>query len=361
MQGKAPAKIALRWYLGGAIMCEFLCEKTGCPFTGGDLDRLRAFLAEQGLEYDESITYSVVLEEEGRIAAAGSCHGNVLKCIAVSPEYQGRNLLSVIMTHLIEHMYSQGITHYFGFTKPKNKEVFCNMGLYPVAETGDVLLLENKRNGLKRYLRKLEEETQKAMKVKRENKYGVHTGAVVANCNPFTLGHRYLMEEAAKECRWLHVFILSEEQPFLTSEERFRMVCEGTQNIPNIILHQTSDYLISPAVFPTYFIKEKTKAYEINCMLDLKIFEEYIAKTLGIDRRFVGDEPDCSVTKKYNECMKKVLPEHGIAVTELKRLQINGRTVSASSVRDAFERGELETVADMLPETTENLLRKALE
>ena len=33
---------------------------------------------------------------------------------------------------------------------------------------------------------------------------GVIAGAVVANCNPFTLGHRYLIEEALKKCDYLN-------------------------------------------------------------------------------------------------------------------------------------------------------------
>lgn len=339
------------------MMEEIFYEKIGCPFIGKERKRLIDFLRKQDLEYDESITYSVMLEDGDEIVATGSCHGNVLKCIAVSSDYQGRNLLSQVMTHLVEHMYSNGITHYFGFTKPKNKDIFCSMGLYPIAETKEVLLLENKQNGLKKYLKIIKEETKKEMKIKSENKNGSYIGAVVANCNPFTLGHRYLMEEAAKQCRWLHVFILSEEQEFLTTKERFDLVREGTKKITNLILHHTSDYLISPAVFPTYFIKERAKAFHINCMLDLQIFQEYIAKELGIDRRFVGNEPNCSVTCQYNECMKQTLPKSGIVVTEIERLKVNGKAISASVVRNAFMNGNLETVREMLPETTWNMLK----
>lgn len=338
-------------------MNEMLYERSGYPFKGKDQERLREFLKKQELEYDESITYSVVLEDGENIVATGSCHGNVLKCIAVSPDYQGRNLLAKIMTYLIEYMYSRGITHYFGFTKPKNKEIFCNMGLYPIAETKDVLLLENKKNGLNKYLKIITEETKKEKELKSENKNGMYIGAVVANCNPFTLGHRYLIEKAAKQCKWLHVFILSEEQQFLTSQERFELVREGTKDIPNIILHQTSDYLISPAVFPTYFIKEKAKAYTINCMLDIQIFQKYIAKELGINRRYVGSEPNCSITSQYNECLKEILPLYDIVVTEFQRMKVNERTISASVVRSAFESGKIEEIANMISETTMNILK----
>ena len=95
--------------------------RIGTPFCGRELERLITFLQQQELRYDESITYTVVLEDEGTIAATGSCHNNVIKCVAVAPEYRGQNLLSEIMTQLTAHFFNQGITHYFGFTKPKNR------------------------------------------------------------------------------------------------------------------------------------------------------------------------------------------------------------------------------------------------
>ena len=35
-----------------------------------------------------------------------------------------------------------------------------------------------------------------------------HIGAIVMNCNPFTLGHRYLIEESAKKVEKLIVFVV---------------------------------------------------------------------------------------------------------------------------------------------------------
>lgn len=185
-------------------------------------------------------------------------------------------------------MFEQGIYHYFGFTKPKNKRLFEGVGLYPVAETDHVLLLENERDGIKKYMKKLQEETKMTEENGMENKESDEIGAIVANCNPFTKGHRYLVEYAASRCRYLHLFILSEEQEFISSDARFHMVSEGVKDLKNVILHRTSDYLISPVVFPTYFMKEKDQAFTMNCMLDIEIFRRYIAKNLGIHKTFCG-------------------------------------------------------------------------
>ena len=264
--------------------------RTGNPFRGREKEKLVSFLKEQDLEYDENITNSMVLEEDGEIIGTASSHNNVIKCVAISKEHQGENLLSTIFSHLVTHMFEQGIYHYFGFTKPKNKRLFEGVGLYPVAETDHVLLLENERDGM-------------------ENKESDEIGAIVANCNPFTKGHRYLVEYAASRCRYLHLFILSEEQEFISSDARFHMVSEGVKDLKNVILHRTSDYLISPVVFPTYFMKEKDQAFTMNCMLDIEIFRRYIAKNLGITKRFVGSEPNCQVTNEYNRCLKEYLPQ----------------------------------------------------
>lgn len=326
--------------------------RTGNPFVGKEKEKLVSFLKEQDLEYNENITYSMVLEEDGEIIGTASSHNNVIKCVAISKEHQGENLLSTMFSHLVTHMFEQGIYHYFGFTKPKNKRLFEGVGLYPVAETDHVLLLENERDGIKKYMKNLQEETKMAEENGMENKEAEEIGAIVANCNPFTKGHRYLVEYAASRCKYLHLFILSEEQEFISSDARFHMVSEGVKDLKNVILHHTSDYLISPVVFPTYFMKEKDQAFTMNCMLDIEIFRQHIAKNLGITKRFVGSEPNCQVTNEYNRCLKEYLPRSGIKVEEIKRFEIDDTPVSASDVRCAYKESRMEDVKRWVPETT---------
>ena len=123
-------------------------EETGDPFTGKKKEELKKFLEYMGLTYDEQITHSIVLRKEKEIIATASCQKNIIKCVAVSEAYQGQNLLAHLMTSLIEYFYGMGISHFFGFTKPQNKELFCSMGMYPVTQTEKILLLENDKNGL---------------------------------------------------------------------------------------------------------------------------------------------------------------------------------------------------------------------
>ena len=57
--------------------------------------------------------------------------------------------------------------------------------------------------------------------------------------------------------------------------------------------------------------------------LDIAVFCR-LAEKLGITRRFVGSEPFCPVTSAYNRAMARKLPEKGIELVELPRLEQGG-------------------------------------
>ncbi len=316
-------------------------EEQGFPFTGRKKERLKAFLAAYDLHYDELIEATVnLMDSDGNIAATCSLHDNVLKCVAVSKDYQGYGLSTRVVTQICNLAVERGKTHLFLFTKPDNKQMFLDMGFYPILETKDVLLAENRKSGIKNYVSRLD---------KRD---GGSIGAIVVNCNPFTNGHRYLIETAAKQCDVLHLFVLSEDKSEFPADVRYELVRQGVADMPNVLLHKTSNYLISSAVFPTYFIKEQSKAEDANCELDIRIFCEYFARGLGITRRFVGTEPNCVVTNAYNSKMKELLPQYGIELVEIERKQLDGMPISASSVRRLLHEGNMQAVQALVPPTT---------
>lgn len=305
-------------------MFENLYEESASPFTGSRLNRLVSFLSQNGLDYDNDIEFSVILSDvEGNIAATGSMKANVLMCIAVSDKYKGEGLASKIITALVNRAHQNNLNHLFLFTKPKNYSMFDGLGFYEILRTDDILFMENVRDGIISYVDSLQKPSG-AQK----------TGAIVANCNPFTKGHRYLIEQALKQCDALHLFILSEDRSAFSAQERMRLVKEGTKDLENVYVHGTSDYIISSATFPTYFIKDKAKAAQANCILDILIFCKIIAPRLNITYRFVGTEPFDEVTRQYNSVMKALLPEFGLSLVEIERLcDENGIPISASSVR----------------------------
>lgn len=59
-------------------------------------------------------------------------------------------------------------------------------------------------------------------------------GAIVMNCNPFTLGHQYLMEACAKQCDMLLVFVVQEDKSYFPFTDRIRLVREGCSDLDNV-------------------------------------------------------------------------------------------------------------------------------
>lgn len=319
----------------------------GKPLKGRELESLKRFLREMDLEYDEGIEYSVcILNDEYEIVGTGSVDNNVIKCVAVQPEYQGQGLSARILSALVQYEFEKARTHIFIYTKPNNEKMFADMGFHEILKTSDILFMENRLYGFSGFMQKLIEETpEKALEA------SASVGAIVANCNPFTNGHRYLIEQALKECEYLHLFILSDDRSFFPAEVRLELVRKGIEDLERVILHQTSDYMISAATFPTYFFKDKTNAEKANCRLDLELFGTRIAKALHISKRFIGTEPTCRITKSYNEEMKRLLPDFGIEVRELARMETGGNAVSASKVRSYLMQGELQKLRELVPET----------
>ena len=174
------------------------------------------------------------------------------------------------------------------------------------------------------------------------------TGCIVMNCNPFTLGHRYLIEQAAKQVERLYVMVVREDCSLFAYTERKAMVEQGVADIENVNVIDGSDYAISRATFPTYFLKRLDDAADTQMLLDLDLFRRHIAPALGATVRFVGTEPTDQLTRRYNQLMHEALKD----VHEINRLEKDGNAVSASRVRKAMEEGDMNTIRQLVPPTT---------
>lgn len=329
-------------------MEQFYLEE-GFPFHSRKLEQMKDFLKGFDLTYDSQIQYSVFLKTaSGKVAGCGSRHENTLKCIAINPEFQGEGCLQLIMTQLVKNAFEQGISHLFLFTKPMYKQMFSDMGFYAITETDDMLLMENRKDGIRQYL---QEEAKNFLAYKDSS-----IGSIVMNANPFTFGHQYLVETAAKACDYLHVFVLSTDSSEFPSDVRLELVKQGCAHLPNVFVHGSSDYLISHATFPDYFLKDKATATEKAAVLDLQIFGTYFKDAFHITRRFVGEEPFSLITRAYNEQMKKLLPSFGIKVTEIPRCRKEDTIISATFVRQKFLEGEYALLKKFVPVSTYDYL-----
>ena len=310
--------------------------------------RVEHFLANHSLRLEADVDYSIAIYRQGMVVATGSLAGNLLKCIAVDPEYEGRGIAGRVVSRLVAEAYSRGLLHLFIYTKPENAGKFSQLGFYKITEVpAGVVLMENRPDGITAYLKQLKKYKRSAKMV----------ASIVVNCNPFTKGHQYLIEKAARACELLHLFVVWEDRSVFPPEVRYQLVKDGIKHLPNVEVHKGKDYIISNVTFPTYFIKSPDEAVKTQSLLDIKIFAKFIAPALGIKRRYVGTEPDCPVTGRYNQTMKTVLPGYGIEVIELPRLSIKGVVVSASQVRKHLRQRELHLVKELVPEITYNFLR----
>ena len=181
---------------------------------------------------------------------------------------------------------------------------------------------------------------------------GMVVGSIDIHGNPFTLGHRYLIETASKQVDRLFVLLIEDDLGIFSYAERFAMAVEGTQDLQNVKIVPGGPFQATRNVFREYFVKVKPTDMRESATLDTLIFAEIIAKRLGITRRFLGDERHNPKMQFFNELMKETLPRYGIEVIELPRAQAGGRAISASLARNAAAEGDRETLLANIPETT---------
>lgn len=317
------------------------------PRNRAAMAQVDALLRQEGITRDKNLDYTcAVYDQDDRIIATGSCFGQTLRCFAVSRSHQGEGLLNKVVSHLTEVQYSRGNTHLFLYTKASTAHLFSELGFYEIARVdGTLVFMENRRTGL-------EDALHSFAGSKTEGK----NAALVMNANPFTLGHRYLAEQAAAACDTLHLFVLSEDASIVPFSVRRELVRQGVAHIPNVVLHDSGPYIISNATFPSYFLKDAEDVAVNHAKLDIAVFRK-IAEALNITMRYVGEEPTSAVTAGYNQVMSAQLPEAGIRCVVLPRLEQDGRPVSASTVRVAIQQGDWTTVEAMVPPSTLAWLR----
>ena len=314
---------------------------------GHKKEKWAAFLKKMALASDEAVETTCLVWEDGEIIATGSRQENILKCIAVDPMHQGEDLTATVLTQLRQDAFADGHKHLFLYTKPMNRFMFSSLFFYPIANTDQVLLMEDKPQGICSFVDSLEVTTKEGK-----------IGAAVMNCNPFTKGHRYLIESAAKQCDHLYVFVLSEDKSQFSAQDRMALVKAGTADLPNVTVLPTGPYLISSATFPTYFLKDREAAQSIQCLLDIAVFVKYYAPRFGITHRFVGTEPLSQMTNQYNQALLQHLPEQGIQVHEIPRLETDDTPISASYVRSLLGKGQGELLKTLVPESTYTYLEE---
>lgn len=316
---------------------------------------VEAFLQDNALRLDDVDYYAGVFRVDGdEMLAGGGLKGSVVKCLAVRSDCRDEALSCRMVSHLVSVANAAGHQVVRLFTKPSNRVVFESMSFRLLAEAPEAILMETGVGGIDTYRRYLGSVRDA---VATDSDAG-EAGVIVMNANPFTLGHRYLVEQAAQKVARLYVIAVKEEASLFSYDERLAMIRSGVAHINNVTVCEGSDYAVSATTFPTYFLKRLSDASDTQMMLDIDLFRRHIAPALGAAVRFVGSEPTDMLTRRYNEIMKQMLPR----VVETERLTVQtalreavGDTpaaVSASLVRAAMGRHSLWEAASMVPQTS---------
>lgn len=319
-----------------------------------------SLIESQSLFFEEGADFTALVKDaDGGLAATASLFGNVIRMVAVSGEHRESGLSAVAISSLIEASRAAGISRLFLYTKPEAAVHFASLGFRNIAETDAVSLLEIGEPGIGAYREYLAENRV-------SQRDGEKAGAIVVNCNPFTLGHRYLIERALERCALLYVIVVEADLSCFSFADRFAMVKDGVSDLEAagvVKVIRSGEYAISSATFSTYFLKDRAElpAARQQSKLDINLFIRLFVPALGIEARFFGREPSSSVTAVYNEEMLAALPQAGVEAVEIERETAPGRGfISASRVREMLSSKDTAELGLYLPESTISYLRREL-
>ena len=342
-------------------------------------NQVETFLRESGLRMEELDHYYACTSPDGSILAGAGIKADIIKCVAVAPSARSEGFMLPLLSRIVSDAASKGVLNLKVYTKPENREIFESIGFKVLASAPKAILMENGR-GLEKYCEYLR---HASLSRHARPRPGI-SGVIVMNANPFTLGHKYLIDKALEQVDHLFVIPVKEDASAFPYPERLAMIRAHAN--ARITVLEGSDYCISAATFPTYFLKDLSDAAETQMTLDIDLFERHIMPALGATVRFVGSEPLDPLTARYNALMhnavvipRLVMPDSDRASAQPSAEQnyFSGRcpknqfssanasparadAISASRVRAAIEAGDYASAAALCPVTTHPYLLAAL-
>ncbi len=343
---------------------------------------VETFLRESGLRMEELDHYYACTSPDGSILAGAGIRADIIKCVAVAPSARSEGFMLPLLSRIVSDAAAKGILNLKVFTKPENREIFESIGFMVLAGAPKAILMENGR-GLEKYCGYLSGICHASLSRHARPRPGI-SGVIVMNANPFTLGHKYLIDKALEQVDHLFVIPVKEDASAFPYSERLAMIRAHADAAVTVL--EGSDYCISAATFPTYFLKDLSDAAETQMTLDIDLFERHIMPALGATVRFVGSEPLDPLTARYNALMhnavvipRLVMPDSDRASAQPSAEQnyFSGRcpknqfssanasparadAISASRVRAAIEAGDYASAAALCPVTTHPYLLAAL-
>ena len=177
----------------------------------------------------------------------------------------------------------------------------------------------------------------------------------VFNGNPFTNGHRHLIETAAKETDHVYLLSVKEDSSVFSFNERYAMAVNATSDLGNVTVVPSGLFIGNIANFPAYYAKVYEGDAEEQVRMHVQAYAS-IATLLHATHRFVGEEPADPVANGINEASKRILPSYGIETVVVERKGDENGMITGSRVRELAKRDDPE-IASLVPESTADIIR----
>lgn len=308
------------------------------------------FLNQMDMIWDEDIIQSFYIEHNNEVIATGSRSNKVIKGLAVKKEWQSYNLISLIIDEIAKSFQEDNIYQYYAVTHLDNKLIFESLGFKEIIKNDAIIFMEKGLSSVTETLNNLKSKLEKDLQVELTK---LNIGSVVINANPVTNGHVELIKYASKKHDLLLVFLVEENKSFFTYKERMSLLYLATHMISNVKILPSTDYLVSSATFPNYFLKNDVSLHEYQALIDTLVFKKYFIPIFNINKRYLGSEVKPYMVS-YNNALVKAM---GNIIEIVERFSINGVMISSSHVRENIQNNEVDEALKYIPKEAQTLFK----
>ena len=296
------------------------------------------------------LDFTLGLYDDQQLVATASAAGNVIQYVGVNNEDQvSGSRFNTIISAVTNRLFQKQIFHIFVFTKPQYSRSFQHVGFHELTRSPQAAFLETGTPDVHDYLAQIPDFPAEV---------GATIAGIVMNANPFTWGHRYLIEQALQASDAVYVFVVNTDASLFTTAERQQLVEAGTADLKKVIVVNGGDYMVSYATFPAYFLPSTEATIQYQTTLDAQIFRDIIAPACHIKVRFVGTEPLSKTTGIYNQVLAEILPPQvALKVIDRKKDDQN-HYVTATQVRQQIAAGQLDDLASLVPPSTYQFIQR---
>ena len=150
----------------------------------------------------------------------------------------------------MQELSLRGVFHYFLFTKPEKALLFESLGFREVARAMPyAVLLETGVYSVEQYCREVRAATVALTPGRR--------AGLVVNCNPFTLGHRAVIEQACERKCGSYCFLsLARTGPCFPLPSACSLFEKGFSDLTNVVVVSAGDYSVFSGYLPCLFYPE---------------------------------------------------------------------------------------------------------